>query len=110
VLELACGTGSFTREIVRHAQTVTAVDASLRMLAINRTCVNDLTVRYVHGDIFAGVPDRTYDVVFFGFWLSNVPPSAFHDFGRSCGSAWHRMGAWRSSMRMIALPGTMMCT
>jgi len=38
------------------------------------------TIRYVHGDIFAWVPDRTYDVVFLGFWLSNVPPSAVHDF------------------------------
>jgi ubiquinone/menaquinone biosynthesis C-methylase UbiE len=29
VLELACGSGGFTRELVRHARTVTAVDASL---------------------------------------------------------------------------------
>ena len=55
VLELAGGTGSFTREIVRHAQTVTAVDAPSRMLAINRICVNDPKVRYVQGDIFARV-------------------------------------------------------
>src|SRR5206468_2330854 len=32
VLEIACGNGKFTRELVRHARTVTAIDASLRML------------------------------------------------------------------------------
>jgi SAM-dependent methyltransferase len=36
VLELACGSGSFTRELVRHARTVTAVDGSPRMLERNR--------------------------------------------------------------------------
>lgn len=58
---------------------MTAVDASSRMLAINRACVNGPKVRYVHGEILAWVPDRTYDVVFFGFWLSNVLPSAVHN-------------------------------
>jgi len=80
VLELACGTGAFTRELVRHAHTVTAVDASSRMLAINRTRVADPKVTYVQGDLFAWVPDRAYDAVFFGFWLSHIPPSAFDDF------------------------------
>jgi SAM-dependent methyltransferase len=80
VLELACGTGFFTREIVRHARSVTAIDASPRMLAINRARVDDPKVRYVRGDLFGWAPDRAYDAVFFGFWLSHVPPSAFDDF------------------------------
>jgi demethylmenaquinone methyltransferase/2-methoxy-6-polyprenyl-1,4-benzoquinol methylase len=87
VLELACGTGGFTRELVRHAQSVTAVDASPRMLAINRKQLDDPKVTYVHADIFAWAPDRAYDVVFFGFWLSHVPPALFDDFWalvRSC--------------------------
>jgi SAM-dependent methyltransferase len=80
VLELACGTGDCTREIVRYARSVTAVDASPRMLRINRERVGDPMVTYVHGDIFTWIPDRVYDVVFFSFWLSHVPPSAFDDF------------------------------
>jgi SAM-dependent methyltransferase len=87
VLELACGTGGFTRELVRHARSVTAVDASPRMLAINRARVDDPTVTYVTADLFAWQPDRAYDVVFFGFWLSHVPLSAFDGFWtlvRSC--------------------------
>lgn len=80
VLELACGTGIFTADIARHAHSVTAVDASPRMLEIARARVGDAKVTYVCGDIFAWEPDRTYDAVFFGFWLSHVPPSSFDDF------------------------------
>jgi SAM-dependent methyltransferase len=87
VLELACGTGIFTAEIVRHARSLTAVDASPRMLAINRRRCNDPKVTYVNADIFTWRPDRAYDAVFFGAWLSHVPPAAFDDFWaivRSC--------------------------
>lgn len=80
VLELACGTGGFTRDIVRRARSVTAVDASPHMLAINAQRVGDPKVTYVHADLFAWEADRAYDAVFFGFWLSHVPPSSFDDF------------------------------
>jgi SAM-dependent methyltransferase len=87
VLELACGTGSWTRELVRHAHTLTAVDGSARMLERNRREVNDTKVRYVEADIFGWQPDRRYDTVFFGFWLSHVPSANFDAFWslvRSC--------------------------
>jgi SAM-dependent methyltransferase len=80
VLELACGSGSFTRELVRHARTVTAVDGSPRMLERNRREVDDSSVTYVNADIFGWQPDRPYDAVFFGFWLSHVPPATFDEF------------------------------
>jgi ubiquinone/menaquinone biosynthesis C-methylase UbiE len=80
VLELACGNGRFTRELVRHARTVTAVDASARMLERNRREVVDSRVTYVNADIFGWRPDRRYDAVFFGFWLSHVPPVNFDEF------------------------------
>jgi SAM-dependent methyltransferase len=86
VLELACGTGAFTRELVRHARSVTAVDGSARMLERNRREVGDSTVRYVEADIFDLQPDRRYDAVFFGFWLSHVPPDAFDGFWSLLGS------------------------
>jgi SAM-dependent methyltransferase len=80
VLELACGPGIFTRELARHALSVTAVDASPRMLDRNRDEVANPKVVYVNADIFGWSPDRVYDVVFFGFWLSHVPPAAFGEF------------------------------
>jgi demethylmenaquinone methyltransferase/2-methoxy-6-polyprenyl-1,4-benzoquinol methylase len=37
-------------------------------------------VRYVEGDVFTWKPDGPYDTVFFGFWLSHVPPERFEPF------------------------------
>jgi len=80
VLELACGPGVWTSQLVRHATDVTAVDASPEMLAIAAARVNDARVRFVQADLFTWRPDRRYDVVFFGFWLSHVPPECFESF------------------------------
>lgn len=87
VLELACGSGICTREIVRHANSVTALDGSPRMLERNRRTVDDPKVTFVLADVFTWEPDRTYDAVVFSFWLSHVPPNdRFDDF-------WRRVGA-----------------
>jgi SAM-dependent methyltransferase len=80
VLELACGSGAFTRELVRHARTLTCVDGSPRMLELNRELVGDPMIGYACADIFRWQPPRRYDVVFFGFWLSHVPPTHFDRF------------------------------
>jgi len=80
VLELACGPGVWTGQLLRHATDVTAVDASPEMLAIAAARVRDDRVRFVQADLFTWVPDRRYDVVFFGFWLSHVPPERFESF------------------------------
>jgi SAM-dependent methyltransferase len=80
VLELACGPGCFTRELARHAESVTAVDASPQMLARNRAEVARPHVRYIEADIFGFETGREFDVVFFGFFLSHVPPAAFETF------------------------------
>ena len=37
-------------------------------------------MRFIQADLFAWEPDRRYDVVFFGFWLSPVPPGRFEPF------------------------------
>lgn len=50
------------------------------MLAINRAKVGDPAVRYVVADAFSYAPDRPYDVVVFGFWLSHVPVARFDEF------------------------------
>ena len=84
VLELACGTGLWTVELARHAASVTAVDASPEVLEINRARLGEAgretRVRYVGVDLFDWRPDDDYDAVFFGFWLSHVPPARFAAF------------------------------
>jgi SAM-dependent methyltransferase len=81
VLELACGPGVWTGQLLRHATDVTAVDASPEMLAIAASRVPDgAPVRFVEADLFAWQPDRQYDVVFMGFWLSHVPAERFESF------------------------------
>jgi len=81
VLELACGPGPlFTAELARHADSVTALDASPSMLQLNQSRVASPKVSYVEADVFTWAPDRSYDFVFFGHWLSHVPATRFDDF------------------------------
>jgi SAM-dependent methyltransferase len=81
VLELACGPGVWTGRLLRHASDVTAVDASREMLAIAASRVpGSASVRFVEADLFTWEPDRRYDVVFMGFWLSHVPAERFESF------------------------------
>jgi demethylmenaquinone methyltransferase/2-methoxy-6-polyprenyl-1,4-benzoquinol methylase len=79
-LELACGTGLFTRRLASRVTRLTAVDASPEVLAINRTRVAAGHVEYVEADVFAWRPAQPYDVVFFSFWLSHVPEARFAAF------------------------------
>jgi SAM-dependent methyltransferase len=80
VLELACGTGQWTGQLAATADSVTAVDASPEVLAINRRKVGNPRVRYVEADLFNCRPVERYDTVFFAFWLSHVPPDRFDAF------------------------------
>jgi SAM-dependent methyltransferase len=93
VLELACGTGLFTRHLAPRAAHVTAVDASSEVLTINRARVGGDNVEYVEADLFAWQPSRKYDVVFFSFWLSHVPPDRFDAFWVMVGRALNPGGA-----------------
>ena len=83
VLELACGPGVWTGQLLRHATDVTAVDASPEMLAIAAARTREVggeRVRFVQAELFSWAPDRRYDVVFIGFWLSHVPLDRFASF------------------------------
>jgi demethylmenaquinone methyltransferase/2-methoxy-6-polyprenyl-1,4-benzoquinol methylase len=73
LLELAPGTGIWTERLLKSASSITAVDASSEMVAVNRARVNSERVEYVLADLFAWQPPRAFDGVFFGFWLSHVP-------------------------------------
>ena len=70
---MAPGTGIWTSELIKLGERVTALDASAEMIAINRAKLQCDRVDYVKSDLFAWQPDRQYDMLFFGFWLSHVP-------------------------------------
>ena len=81
VLELACGTGLWTRHLAETNAHVVAVDASPEAIAINRERVRSDTVEYLVTDLFSWTPSpAVFDAVFFGFWLSHVPPDQFERF------------------------------
>lgn len=88
VLELACGTGLWTRQLAEHHSRIVAVDTSPEAIAINRTRVHSGAVEYAVADVFSWVPPAaSFDAVFFGFWLSHVPPERFDAFWANVRSA-----------------------
>jgi len=80
VLELACGTGIWTQELMKIGRSVTALDGSPEMLAINRSKAGGTVIEYQCVDLFQWEPERQYDLVFFAFWLSHVPPAHLRGF------------------------------
>jgi len=80
VLELACGTGIWTKKLVAISHQLTALDAAPEMLAINQQAVTAPNIRYIQADLFEWEPDRQYDLVFFAFWLSHIPPEHVEPF------------------------------
>jgi demethylmenaquinone methyltransferase/2-methoxy-6-polyprenyl-1,4-benzoquinol methylase len=73
ILELAPGTGIWTERFLRTASSITAVDSSSEMIAINRARVGSDRVSYLQADLFTWQPTIKYDAVCFCFWLSHVP-------------------------------------
>ena len=80
MIEFAPGTGIWTEELVKYADSVTAVDASAEMLTINQNKLQSDKITYIQANIFEYEPTQQYDFVFFGFWLSHVPPENFEPF------------------------------
>jgi demethylmenaquinone methyltransferase/2-methoxy-6-polyprenyl-1,4-benzoquinol methylase len=75
VLELAAGTGIWTRKLVQLAARVVAVDANEETLALNTTEAD-----LVRADVFEWEPPEQFDLVSFSFWLSHVPEERFDEF------------------------------
>lgn len=76
VLELACGTGIWTQMLLSIGREVTALDAAPEMIEQNARKLDSPRVHYQIADLFAWEPMCEYDLVFFAFWLSHVPPDA----------------------------------
>jgi demethylmenaquinone methyltransferase/2-methoxy-6-polyprenyl-1,4-benzoquinol methylase len=87
VLEIACGTGMWTRALGTRASSVLAIDSSPEAMAIARMRVDAASVRFDVVDVFEWGPDRRFDTVFFSAWLSHVPASRFDEF-------WVRVRTW----------------
>ena len=87
VLELAGGTGNWTVELGRYARYLTVVDTSSEALAINeaKLAAKGIPVDYVCANVFDWEPQRRYEVVFFSYWLTHVPPGRFEEFWRLVG-------------------------
>lgn len=92
VLELACGSGIWTRRIAPRARRLVAVDSSQAMLELNRARFGLASVAYVRADLFAWEPSERFDAALAGFFVSHVPAerwTAFLDRLRG----WLRPGA-----------------
>src|SRR5437899_10400121 len=68
VLELACGTGLFTRHLAPRVPQVTAIDASPEVIACNRARVARDTVDYLHADLFDRTPPARYGLGALSAW------------------------------------------
>jgi 2-polyprenyl-3-methyl-5-hydroxy-6-metoxy-1,4-benzoquinol methylase len=87
VIELAPGTGIWTERLLRTASSITALDASPEMIAINHARVASDRISYRQADLFAWKPTRRYDAVFFGFWISHVPTERLDRFLQAIATA-----------------------
>jgi demethylmenaquinone methyltransferase/2-methoxy-6-polyprenyl-1,4-benzoquinol methylase len=80
ILELACGTGIWTQELLNIGKQITALDASQQVIEINRRKLGATNIEYRQVDLFSWQPEAEYDLVFFSFWLSHVPPRLVDSF------------------------------
>jgi SAM-dependent methyltransferase len=112
VLEIACGTGLWTEHLAPRADRLTALDSSPEAIELARARVGS-GVELVVANVFEWAPPRRFDSIFFGFWLSHVPPARFADFWRLLGRCltpggrvlFVDEGAARASMEPKLLPG-----
>ena len=81
VLELAAGTGQWTGLLADFADELVVTDASPEMLELNRARVGERdNTRYEVVDAFSIEAAHSFDTVFFGFFMSHVPPGRFQPF------------------------------
>lgn len=79
VLDMACGTGYWTRQLADRATSVTALDGSAAMLEqVAQAGLPNVSV--VHADLYSWNPPTEWDAVFFAHWLAHVPDDRFDRF------------------------------
>lgn len=81
VLELACGTGYWTKAMSETARSVVASDLSEEMLAVAKAKPLVCPVEFVAADMFAQAwPKAAFDIVAVGFWFSHQPKQEYAQF------------------------------
>ncbi len=81
VLEVACGTGHWTRCIAPAASRVVAIDSAPETLRIAEQRVAASNVEFLIGDAYRlARMARRFDAAFAGFWFSHVPLGAQRGF------------------------------
>ncbi len=87
VLEIACGTGYWTRFIAPVAARVIAIDAAPETLLLARRNVADPKVEFLVGDAYDLALDLgQFDCAFAGFWFSHVPKARRGEFLQGLGT------------------------
>ncbi len=81
VLEVACGTGYWTEKAAETALTLTALDASVKMLSLAKVRSYPKSVEFIIGDAYnlqevAG----NFDTVLACFWFSHIPKKSIAKF------------------------------
>jgi demethylmenaquinone methyltransferase/2-methoxy-6-polyprenyl-1,4-benzoquinol methylase len=88
VLEIACGTGYWTRFVASVASSVVAIDSAPETLRIARQRVPAGKVRFQVGDAYALAQSLgTFNAAFAGFWFSHVPLERQREFLRGLNAA-----------------------
>ena len=81
VLDLACGTGYWTRVISDTADSVVASDLSIEMIAEAKGKDYPRPVRFVRSDLYhPPFAEGAFDVLTLGFWFSHEPRQDYAAF------------------------------
>ena len=106
VLEVACGTGHWTRFIAPVASAVVAIDSSPETLRIAASRVAAANTQFHIGDAYA-LPrfPHAFDAAFAGFWFSHVPLERQREFLQGLNSAL-RPGACVVLLDNLFVPGS----
>jgi SAM-dependent methyltransferase len=105
VLELACGTGSRTKLLLKHAREIVALDSSDEMIQLARRKVGDRRVRFIHEDVFSWTPDDRSTLFASSSGCHMCPQRGSRNSGNSFGGAWRRRVASSSQTRGLTTSG-----
>ena len=81
VIEIACGTGYWTKFIAPVSMHILALDTAPETINIAKSRVPEWKVVFLVGDAYA-LPKHTgqFDAAFAGFWFSHVPKTRQREF------------------------------
>lgn len=80
VIDVACGTGYFTRHAARRAVSVTGIDANEETLALARA-KGITNATFIAGDAYSlPMPEQPFDGALTSFWWSHIPRARIDAF------------------------------